>query len=161
MRQRLNASPRFLSWLGALVLCATGCGTDGGPTAPTPSAPFGGRFTTVDIGDVIRTEVTAADVACDFGFYCKYFVLAAPRAGTLEIGLTHAPGALYGPPSSTPIDMWVGKATGGGLVWMDVHRPDVEAYARIPASAGETYQVGVVSYEMPGVSFQLRFLLRP
>lgn len=104
--------------------------------------------------------MTAADVACDFNFYCKYFVLRAPRDGTLEIGLTHAPGAVYGPPLSTPIDMWVGRAT-GGVVWMDVHCPDVEAYARIPATAGETYQVGVVSYEMPGVAFQLRFLLRP
>ena len=56
--------------------------------------------------------------------------------------------------------MWVSNRR-GALVWMDSHIPNVEAYARIPAIAGETYFVQVVSYEMPGVTFQLRFLLRP
>jgi hypothetical protein len=39
--------------------------------------------------------------------------------------------------------------------------PHVEACARMRVVAGETYQVGVVSYELPGVTFQLRFSLTP
>ena len=116
--------------------------------------------TTVEIGDVGSHAGDRRRRPLRFRVYCKFFELTAPVAGTLEIGLTHAPGKIFGPPGSTPIDMWV---TGGrgGPVWMDFHYPDVEAYARIPATAGGAFQVGVVSYEVPGVTFQLRFLLQP
>ena len=161
MRQLIRSTTwRFLPWVGSLALCAFGCGGPASPTAPSQApAPIAARFMSVEIGDVVRTQVTAADVPCDFGYYCKFFELEAPRDGTLEIGLTHAPGRIFGALGTTPIDMWV---TGGrsGPVYMDAHAPDVEAYARVPATAGGTFQVGVVSYEMPGVTFQLRFLLR-
>jgi len=159
----------LLPWVTSLAICALGCdGTTRLPTAPSqpptlvstgPLVPFAGRYTSVAVGDVIRAQVTADDVPCDFGYYCRYFLVMAPREGTLEIGLTHAPGAIYAPPM-TPIDMWISGAR-GGQIWMDTHYPDVEGYARIRASAGATYQVGVVSYEMPGVAFQLRFSLAP
>lgn len=59
----------------------------------------------------------------------------------------------------TPIDMWIAGSRGRQSSWMDFHLADVEAYARMRVIAGETYQVGVVSYELPGVTFQLRFSL--
>ena len=80
-----------------------------------------------------------------------------PRDGLLEVGLTHTLGGNLSPPFS-PINIWT-RGAAGPQVWMDVHYPDVEAFARIPATAGETYQAGVVSYEIPGVTFQLRVVL--
>jgi hypothetical protein len=111
------------------------------------------------IGDVVNTQITADDVPCDFGYYCKYFEVTVSADGTFEAGLTHAPGRLFSPPM-TPIDMWV-SGPGGPPVWMDVHHPDVEGYARMRALRGGTYSVGIVSYEMPGVAFRVRFSLLP
>ena len=119
MRQpRKTSIPRFLPWVAWLAL-ALGCGSPFSPTALSQTSSNGPRrFMSVAIGDVVRTEVTTADVPCDSGFYCKFFELTTPREGTLEVGLTHSPGRIFGTPGSTPIDMWV---TGGrhGPVWMN------------------------------------------
>ena len=161
---------RLFLWVTSLAVCAVAC--DGtpvpSPTAPTqpptlvvtgPLLPFAQRYTTVTIGDVVRTQVTADDVSCWAPYCCQFFLVTVPRDGLLEVGLTHAPGAIYSGPT-TPIDMWIAGSR-GGEIWMEFHKPDIEAFSRIRATAGETYQIGVVSYEMPGVTFQLRFLLTP
>ena len=144
-----------LSWVTVLALSTLGChgGFDANPTAP--SSPTN-RYTVAAVGDVVRAQVTSDDVPCDFGFYCKYFQVAVSRDGTFEVGLTHARGRIH----SAPIDMWI-MGAGGSPTWMDGYDPDVESYARMRAVAGTTYEVGVVSYEMPSVSFQLRFSLVP
>jgi hypothetical protein len=103
--------------------------------------------------------VTDDDVSCYSGYRCRYFRVTVPRDGTLEVGMTHAPGTIYFPPLSGPIDMWIRDPLGREF-WMDGRDPKAEEYAHAPAIAGETYEVGVVSYEIPGVTFQLRFSLR-
>ncbi len=169
-RRSETAMRRRLPWVTSLAVCAIAC--DGAsvpsPTAPTqpptlvatgPLLPFVERYATVTVGDIVRTQVAADDVLCYPPFYCKYFRVTVPRDGLLEVGLTHAPGAIYSGPT-TPIDMWIAGSR-GGEIWMEFHKPDIEAFSRIRATAGETYQIGVVSYELPGVTFQLRFLLTP
>ncbi len=144
-----------LSWVTVLALSTLGCteGFDANPTAPSSSA---NRYTVAAIGDVVHAQVTTNDVPCDSGFYCKYFQVAVSGDGTLEVGLTHAPGRIH----SAPIDMWI-MGAGGPPTWMDGYDSGVESYARMRAIAGTTYKVGVISYEMPGVAFQLRFSLTP
>ena len=87
----------------SLALCAIACD---GPSVPSPSAPsqttpnqpaatvdtgqqhlvFSDRYTSVALGQVVRSQVTADDVACGWGYYCKYFQLSVLRDGTLEKG---------------------------------------------------------------------------
>jgi hypothetical protein len=155
----VNAMHRtLLSTITLLAGCALGCSTTASPGLTAgPTAPIVSRFSVAAIGDVIHGQVTTADVPCDFGYYCRYFQVVAPRDGVLEVGLTHTPSAIHSPPSG-PMDMWV---LGGhlGPVWMEGVGPNVEHYARVRAVAGQSYEVGVVSYELPGVQFQIRFNL--
>ena len=161
--------PSPIHWILGIGLAATSSACDEGvplgrsapstfPSQPRtlPVVPFYERAIVVEAGDVMRGQVGNADVPCDFGYYCKFYLLTVPRDGTLEVGMIHAPGALFSPPFA-PIDMWIQNDVGHKF-WMDGKGPDIEAFARVgTVRSGQQYQVGIVSYELPGVTYQLRF----
>jgi hypothetical protein len=111
------------------------------------------------LGQIVRSEIGTADILCDSpDFYCRYYRVTVPQDGTLDVGMTHTPGRIYSLPQA-PIDMWITLPYGRRL-WMEGYRgPNVVAYAHAPVAAGETLEIGVVSYEVPGVTFELTFSL--
>lgn len=157
-----------LPWVPILFLSTAACddAPRSLPTSPSalssPGSPFVGRYTAVALGQVVVAQIGAEDVACDAaGFYCRYYRVTVPHEGTLEVGITHAPGRIFFSPGlNAPLDMWLTRAS-GAEAWTEGYRgPDVPAHARTPISAGETVQIAVVSYEMPGVTYELTFTLR-
>jgi hypothetical protein len=156
------------SCIAVLVAFAMACddASRSVPASPSalsrPSSPFADRYTAVALGQVVVAQVGTDDVACDAaGFYCRYYRVTVPREGTLEVGFTHSLGRIFFSPGlNAPIDMWLTRAS-GHQVWMEGYRgADIVAHARTAVSAGETVQVAVISYEVPGVAFELTFSLR-
>lgn len=118
-------------------------GTD--PPSPFPGSPFSERYTPITVGQVVTGRVAADDPRCvgDPAFQCQYFRITAPSDGLLAVALTAAGGNVDLSVTNSAMQEW----------WAPI--------ARVPVTAGATYQITLWEYEEPGVQFELRSSLQP
>ena len=120
--------------------------------APTP-LPAPTPFPSIAVGDVVRFEFTADDVACaGANGRCRSYNVTAPSDGRLEVVLGSVSGDA-GFISST--EMYV---VPGGDSW-DVG-PGARISVTVPVRAGGTYEIRMYSAKVPSVGLELRASLR-
>ena len=147
-----------------LALAGPGCeGASGGegsrlPAGPSPApspapTPPSAAFPSIAVGEVVRFQITADDVACaGAGGRCRSYNVTAPSNGKLEVVATSVSGD-----SSfvSTLEMYV---VPGGDYW-DVG-PGPRISVTVPAAAGGTYEIRMYSATVPSVELELRTSLQ-
>jgi hypothetical protein len=155
---------QFLVSVICLALAGPGCeGASSGegsrlPAGPSPApspapTPPPAAFPSIAVGEVVRFQFTADDVACvGAGGRCRSYNVTAPSSGKLEAVATSVSGD-----SSfvSTLEMYV---VPGGDYW-DVG-PGPRISVTVPAAAGATYEIRMYSATVPSVELELRTSLQ-